>query len=293
MQLIPWSHYCSEGFTLRGWRSSPSGKPLLHFLHGNGFCSMAYRPMLVILSKSFDLWLSDIQGHGDTDHGGKFLGWNKSAELAAEAFEVGVRTYGEVPRYALGHSFGGVLTCLIVADRPTLFDKAVMLDPVIFTPSMIRSLKLLSMVGLNRRHTLARKASARRHSWPDRATATASLANRGIFKGWCDEALEAYVEHALKETSEGVTLKCLPEREVDIYSSFPHRLWKSLYKIRTSSLVICGQGSYPYVAHSVGRWTLKNKNLRMDIFEGQHCFMQENPAKSAEAITRFLQGEPH
>lgn len=43
MQLIPWSHDCSEGFTLRGWRSPASGKPLLHFLHGNGFCCLAYQ----------------------------------------------------------------------------------------------------------------------------------------------------------------------------------------------------------------------------------------------------------
>ncbi len=35
MSLSPWSHSCSAGFTLRGWRSEPSGKPLLHFLHGN------------------------------------------------------------------------------------------------------------------------------------------------------------------------------------------------------------------------------------------------------------------
>ncbi|MDI9843360.1 hypothetical protein QM333_35370, partial [Pseudomonas aeruginosa] len=28
MSLSPWSHSCSAGFTLRGWRSEPSGKPL-------------------------------------------------------------------------------------------------------------------------------------------------------------------------------------------------------------------------------------------------------------------------
>ena len=36
MQLLPWSHDTSAGFTLRGWHTPPSGKPLLHFLHGNG-----------------------------------------------------------------------------------------------------------------------------------------------------------------------------------------------------------------------------------------------------------------
>ena len=64
MQLIPWSHQCDEGFTLRGWRTEASGRPLLHFLHGNGFCSLAYQPMLARLAGHFDLRLSDAHGHG-------------------------------------------------------------------------------------------------------------------------------------------------------------------------------------------------------------------------------------
>ncbi|NVJ12128.1 alpha/beta hydrolase, partial [Myxococcus sp. AM001] len=42
MQLLPWSHDCSAGFTLRGWHTPPSGKPVLHFLHGNGYCRRVY-----------------------------------------------------------------------------------------------------------------------------------------------------------------------------------------------------------------------------------------------------------
>ena len=85
MQLIPWSHPTSAGFTVRGWHSVPSGRPLLHFLHGNGFCGRTYEPMLRHLAGHFDLWLSDVQGHGDSDHGGIFIGWNRNAELAVEA----------------------------------------------------------------------------------------------------------------------------------------------------------------------------------------------------------------
>lgn len=37
------------------------------------------------LGEHFDLWLSDVQGHGDSDHGGVFRGWNRTAALAVEA----------------------------------------------------------------------------------------------------------------------------------------------------------------------------------------------------------------
>ena len=85
MKLQSWTHHTSAGFTLRGHHSPPSGRPVLHFLHGNGLSSLPYAPMLRHLSEHFDLFLSDVQGHGDSDHGSRFRGWNHAAEMAAEA----------------------------------------------------------------------------------------------------------------------------------------------------------------------------------------------------------------
>ena len=61
MLLQPWSHSCSAGFTLRGWRTPPSGKPLLHFLHGNGFCGRTYEPLLRLLAADFDSTVSEAK----------------------------------------------------------------------------------------------------------------------------------------------------------------------------------------------------------------------------------------
>ncbi len=292
MHLVPWSFPSSAGFTLRGWRSPPSGKPLLHFLHGTGFCCLAYRPMLEVLSESFDLWLSDVQGHGDSDHGGAFLGWNRTAELAVEAFEAGRGAYADVPCFALGHSFGGVVTSLILAHEPALFQRAVLLDPVLFSRSMIAVLGVASMVGMHRRHTLARKAATRRSHWPDRAAAHAGLQGRGTFKGWSDAALQAYVEHALTDCGEGVALKCRPSREMELFSSFPRRLWASLAKVRTPTLVLHGEQTYPFVPPSVARWVSINRCVTSAVVPGGHCFMQEHPADSAKRVEAFLMHGP-
>lgn len=251
MSLSPWSHSCSAGFTLRGWRSEPSGKPLLHFLHGNGFCGRTYEPMLRLLAEDFDLWLCDIQGHGESDHGGRFHGWNRNAEMAVEAFEAGRGPYGDVQRLACGHSFGGVLSSLVLARHPTLFARAVLLDPVLFTPAMIGVMALSETLGLQLRGSLAKKARLRRSQWPDRAAAYAGLRGRGIFKGWTDEALWAYVEYALKESDGGVELKCRPSREAEIFSSFPRRLWPSLDKITTRPA--CSTVTAPTLS-SPSRW---------------------------------------
>lgn len=289
MELIPWSHDCAEGFTLRGWRTAPSGRPLLHFLHGNGFCSLAYQPLLLRLSDHFDLWLSDVQGHGDSDHGGAFRGWNRTAELALEAFAVGRSEYGDAPCVAVGHSFGGVITCLMLAREPRLFQRAVLLDPVLFSRGMLGLLGAAAMVGLQRRHALARKAATRRAHWPDRMAALASLQGRGIFKGWADTALHAYVEHAIGDCGEGVVLKCRPSREVDIFSSFPARLWQQLGQISTPTLLLYGERTYPYVIHSAKRLAALNPHVTTQHVPGGHCFMQEDPATAADAVLSFLQ----
>jgi len=290
MQLIPWSHLCSEGFTLRGWRSPASGKPLLHFLHGNGFCCLAYEPMLMRLGEHFDLWLCDVQGHGDSDHGGAFRGWNRTAALAVEAFEAGRGEYGEVPRYAVGHSFGGVVTGLILASAPRLFERAVLLDPVLFSRRMIGMMGAAALVGLHRRHNLARKAAGRRSHWPDREAALASLQGRGIFKGWKDAALHAYIEHAIGDCGEGVVLKCRPSREVEIFSSFPTRMWAHLAAIQAPTLVLHGEHTYPFVPHSAQRLATLNAHVEARQVAGGHCFMQEEPATAAQQVVDFLQG---
>lgn len=289
MQLIPWSHESSEGFTLRGWRSPASGRPLLHFLHGNGFCCLAYQPLLMHLGEHFDLWLSDVQGHGDSDHGGVFRGWNRSAALAVEAFDAGRGEYGDVPRFAVGHSFGGVLTGLILGTEPRLFERAVLLDPVLFSRRMIGVMGAAALVGLHRRHALARKAATRRSHWPDREAALASLQGRGIFKGWTDASLHAYVEHAIGECGEGVVLKCRPSREVEIFSSFPERMWTHLTRIQTPTRILYGEHTYPFVPHSVQRLAALNHQVSAQQVAGGHCFMQEDPAAAAEQVMSFLQ----
>lgn len=264
MNLQSWSHACSAGFTLRGWHTPPSGKPLLHFLHGNGFCGRAYEPLLQHLTEHFDLWLCDAQGHGDSDHGGTFVGWNRSAELAVEAFEAGRGIFGEVPRYAVGHSFGGVLTSLILADHPQLFRRAVLLDPVLFTPNMLRLKQLLGALGLyDRLNEKAKRARARRNHWADADEARNRLRGRGIFRNWDETALTAYVENALKPHPDGgLQLKCHPTREAEVFSTAPKGLWRQLRRVRTPCTLIHGQDSYPFVLDSARRLPRLNPHVQ-------------------------------
>ncbi len=289
MQLIPWQHATSAGFTLRGWHSPVRGKPLLHFLHGNGFCGRTYEPMLACLATDFDLWLCDIQGHGDSDHGGAFLGWNRNADLALEALQAQGQAFSEVPQFAAGHSFGGVLTALMMGGGHAPFRKAVLLDPVLFTPAMVMAMSMAEMTGMAKLTPMARAAMRRRKHWPSREEAFESLHNRGAYKGWRDEALRAFTEHALRDSpGGGVELKCRRSREAEIFSSTPESLWTLLGRVRTPTLVLHARHTFDFVSESVARWQLVNDAVQAHQVEGGHCFMQEHPKETAAQVRAFL-----
>ena len=289
MDLIPWSYATTHGFTLRGFYTPPSGKAVLHILHGNGYCSRMYQPFLAHLVPHFDLFLSDAQGHGDSDHGGTFIGWNQSADLAFEAWQAHQQLFLDVPCYGVGHSFGGVLTALINSKTTSPFDAVVLLDPVLFTPGMLMVMQSLEWLGLYKKNPMVKKALNRRQHWPDQNSAFAYLHQRGMFKNWQDDALASYIDHALHHNDEGLALKCRAEREAEIFASYPKQLWPQLKLPCSPTLLIYGNKTYPFVSKSAEKWRKLNQSVQLHELTGGHCFMQENPKESAELVHQFVQ----
>lgn len=284
VQLTPWSYQTTEGFTLRGSHSRPSGKPVLHFLHGNGFCSRMYQPMLEQLTDTFDLFLSDAQGHGDSDHGGTFVGWNHSAVLAGQAWQAHQALFGSVPVYGAGHSFGGILTSILHTTDSSPFAATLLLDPILFTPSMLRVMATLSSIRLYQRNPMVKAALRRRQHWPDKQTAFNYLNGRGMFKNWQPAALNAYIDHAMKPDNTGLTLKCQPQREAEVFGSYPQKLWQQLSRTDKPVYAIYGEQTYPFIEKSLHKWQRLTPALKTSKIAGGHCFMQETPEIAAKAL---------
>lgn len=288
--LEPWEYRVSGGFKLRGFHSVPSGKPLIHFMHGNGFCGLAYEKMLEPLLPHFDLFISDSQGHGDSDAGEQgYAGWRKSAAYALEAWQAFSGHWRDVPNIASGHSYGGILTSLIMAQKPGLFDRAVLLDPT-FAPSLAsHTWVLMSQVGLAKHMTLPKQARARSTRWENDEELWQYFHHRGVFKGWDDDCLRSYLTHAMHRDSDGVIhLKCPPEIEASIFSTYPQWLWRSLRKVRDPVTILYGDKTFGFLLKALPK--LRKTNPMFDMIEmpGSHCFMQEDPAASSAKILELL-----
>lgn len=282
----PWSFQIKTDFTLSGWRTRFTGKPVIVFFHGNGFSGMTYRPMLDALAQDFDLIVPDLPGHGNSGYASDLSGWNDTARYMRSVMNsFSHQIQATVPILGLGHSFGGIMTALIAGSDQKRFRKTLLLDPVIFTPNMLLQKRVVSLLGMAEQSQLVKMTKKRQATWSSKQEAHDTLVGRGIFKNWAPEAFEAYIEDAIMENEEGegVRLKCPVSVEAKIFASYPKRLWSSLKNITAPCKVLVGKESYPFIHRSVTK--LNHFPLfESEVVDGGHCFMQERPLETAALI---------
>ena len=100
----------------------------IHFFHANGFPAETYKELLSLIDGDIQDPISVI---------GKQIPEVREGyhEFTDEIIEHASKTHGE--GIAIGHSFGGTLSLLAQAKEPRLFKKIILLDPPIFSLSLI------------------------------------------------------------------------------------------------------------------------------------------------------------
>lgn len=290
----PWEWQTQEGFWLRGQHTQPRGLPILHFIHGNSYCGRIYSSLWDELSQHFDIFLHDAQGHGDSDHGAKFVGWERSAELAEEvwrSFSPRFHTNSGMPEViGMGHSFGGVLTTYMQAKSPDLFSKLVLLDPIVMPPAMVLFLKVMHGFGIYDKNPHAKRAGRRRSHWPTPEDAWSALHGRGMHRGWTESSMRAFIEHGLKpsDCQTKWQLKCEPSREAEIFSSYLLGIWRMIPKIDVQTHILVGAETYPFVWKSMRRWNKIHPESDIIEINGGHCFMLQHPQETASQVRQLL-----
>ena len=288
--LIPWRKSIKPGMSWRGWRSTPSGKPLIQFVHGNGLCCLAYAPFLLELLQSYDLLLFDIQGHGDSDAGEHFLGWERQAEIMARIWQDFRSDYKGVPSYGLGHSMGGVLTLLRASRFKTDFSHLCLIDPVLLSPAMILGARIDRLFKSKRSMPMAEQARRRVNGWPDEHAAFQFFHRQAFFRSWTSASLNAYIQHGLKREKDELKLKCLPDTEASIFDSVPTSLWRAIKKNRVETDILFGSKTFPFIESSVDKACQRNPLISGHKLPGDHCFLQARPRETANTVSQLFSG---
>jgi pimeloyl-ACP methyl ester carboxylesterase len=193
--------------------------PLVLMHHANGFCAGTLGLVAEALVPAFRVIGMDARGHGDSSRpeGPDAYRWQEFAldvEAVAEAL---APAHGGRVAVGVGHSFGGTAMLGAAARRPELFERLVLVDPVLPAPEAWRA---ADPERAERAARLVDGARRRRSVWASRAEARAHFAGRSLFRRWLPAALDLYVEHGLRARADGsVELKCPGAVEAAIFGA--------------------------------------------------------------------------
>jgi pimeloyl-ACP methyl ester carboxylesterase len=191
----------------------------------------------------------DARGHGDSSQPGAFDAYRWDAlggDLGFVAETLAAELGASRVALGLGHSFGGTAMLMAAARRTQLFERLVLVDPVLHPRAVTRA--EIPPERLERIDGMVEGARRRRSVWPDRAAAREKWADKALFADWLPEAFDLYLAEGLRDRPDGqVELKCRPETEAAIFSQGPgFDPWVLAPRVETPSLLLWAvRGDFP------------------------------------------------
>ena len=267
-------------------------QPLALLHHANGFCAGVWGVVAQALRPHFRVVAMDARGHGDS---------SKPREREAYRWECFVDDLVRVAellaaeqadhRVALGmgHSFGGTATLSAAARRPNLFERIVLVDPVLVPRGGVT----LPADRSEYRDRLAEAARDRQRVRPSREEARRVWAGRRFFANWDPRVLDLYVAEGLRDRPDGqVELKCPGEVEAAVFEQ--GGTLDSLAaagRLQAPALLLWArEGNFPrgfYEAVASGM-----RDGRMEDIAAGHLLVMERPDLVSAAALRFVRETP-
>jgi pimeloyl-ACP methyl ester carboxylesterase len=223
--------------------------PLALLHHANGFCAATWGLVAERLRDRFRLVAMDARGHGDSSRpeGEQAYAWDHfGRDAAAVARSLADESGRPGLALGLGHSFGGTSLLMAAAEQPRLFERLVLVDPVLPPPR--RQAASVDPRRSERGEGLIERARRRRQVFPDRETARRSWSEKALFRDWDARAFELYLREGLRDRPDGqVELKCASEVEAAIFSQGQgFDSWVVAARVRTPTLILWAErGDFP------------------------------------------------
>ena len=258
--------------------------PLALLHHANGFCAAMWDLVARPLTKHFRVIGMDARGHGDSSspEGAGFYRW---ASFAGDLTAVVDALAAEHPdgrvTLGLGHSFGGAAMLLASAERPDLFGKLVLVDPVLPEPALTEE-------RVRRIGDLVERALKRRRLFDAREDARASWEGKDFFTGWLPDAFDLYLAEGLRDRPDGrVELKCDPAVEAAIFEAGPGTdIWQVASRVKVPTLLLWAvRGDFPRLAYETVASGMAQGQIR-DIESG-HLAPMERPDLVVDEVLDF------
>jgi pimeloyl-ACP methyl ester carboxylesterase len=257
---------------------------LLH--HANGFCTATLDLVARPLCEHFRVIGMDARGHGDSSRatGARPYAWREfGADLAAVARAISAEN-GPIA-LGLGHSFGGTSMLLAAAEDPALFERLVLVDPVLHPP---RDAVVPNFERSEGASQLVERTSRRRAVFPDREAARESWRGKELFAEWDPRAFDLYLIEGMADRPDGqVELKCATETEAAVYAEGGlANVWGPTEKLAVPTLILwASRGNFPRAIFEA--FIARLADARIEDVDAGHLMPMEKPALVVDAALAF------
>lgn len=190
-----------------------AARPWLHFAHATGMCAEVYARLLEPLAGAFNIVASDARGHGRST-----LPADPAALASWRAYQDDLAallaTY-DAPAWLLaGHSMGASVSIELAARAPGLATAVVLVEPAFVPFDGVAPWRAGGVA-----NPMADQAARRRDRFASVAEARAQWHGRGVFRGWDDADLDAYLADGLRADGDAVVLACTPAWEAATFAA--------------------------------------------------------------------------
>lgn len=252
----------------------------IFFAHANGFPSATYRKLFEAFGAQYRIEHLDQHGHDP-----RFPVSDNWGALVEELVHHLERL--DEPVLGVGHSLGGVLHYRAALRRPDLYRGVVMLDSPMLPFGARLAIRTAKRFGLIDRITPAGRTLGRRELFGDAAEAREYFSQKTLFRHFDPDCLDAYVEHGLQPTEQGLRLRFDPDTEISIYRSVPHDNPGRPQQLRVPLTLVRGERSRVVRAQDARIVRQLSQGECLSV-PGGHMFPLERPQDTAELLRQVF-----
>jgi len=273
-----------------------TGAPL-HFLHANGYPPECYKPLFELLKTEYRVFGMYLRPLWEGTKPEDIDDWHPLSDDLLRFLsdrEAGFdETSQPTPVIGVGHSLGAIVTLRAALSAPDKFRALVLIDPVLFVPSLLAFWNFTRSIGLGDKvHPLVIGAQKRRRTFDDLEMVFRGYRQRSIFRYMSDDNLRSYIEGITKPSDNGgYKLVYPPEWEAQLYRTWlrDSDLWRGLPNLEVPTLIIRGKETNTFLESAARLVKRKQPKVKIEALEkSTHILPLERPKEVFDIMQSFL-----
>ena len=288
--------------TVAVWEHPNSTVLPIHFAQGNGFVAGVYRQMIEPLAQQHTVYATHHRASWASVHPHQppsRFSWASAADdliasldaLNRERATHSADTASTQKFIGVGHSLGGVMTLIAAHRRPDLFEKIVLIEPVMFPNRAIWTLNAIPMALRYRLLPMAKRTLNRRDVWGSHQEFMDYHARKSAFYGIPPSVMQDYAHYGLRarERQDGLELSFPKTWEAHIFRTISNG-WQALKELKVPCVAIRGADSQWIPQRSWDKWQRMRPDVPVLVMpEVGHMAPLQQPQEMAQWVLRCIE----